>query len=197
MSEDIWYQSLRLKWKPEKVRLLLIGESAPDDDGDPTKRRFFYSENLSGSDFLFRGVTHALYAGGKLTIGEPKAPWLERLMDDGVYLIDLASAPINRLKDDRRRKALQESVPDCVQRVIDLTPQGIAICHTEAYKVLHRPLREASLPLLHEIPLPFPTGNWQAKFVTGLREAVARMPQLAGDAPQENAAGPDHPILDR
>lgn len=140
MLEDTWYQALRLQWKPEKVRLLLIGESAPDDGGDLANRRFFYTERLSGSDLLFRGVVDALYGSGKLSKGDLKAPWLERLRDDGVFLIDLASAPINGLKGPPRRRARLESVEDCIQRATKLDPEGIVVCHTGTYKVLHRRL---------------------------------------------------------
>lgn len=71
-----WYQSPREQWKPSHIRLLLVGESAPDDGGDPGNRRFFYSEPLNQADNLFRSVVAALYDSGKLTKGDLKEPWL-------------------------------------------------------------------------------------------------------------------------
>lgn len=56
-----WYAELREKWRPERVRLLLMAESAPADDGDENRRRFFYLDRLSGADNLFRGTVEALY----------------------------------------------------------------------------------------------------------------------------------------
>jgi hypothetical protein len=38
MREQVWYESLRDQWRPEQVRLLLIGESAPEPSG--VNRRF-------------------------------------------------------------------------------------------------------------------------------------------------------------
>lgn len=61
MAEEEWYQSLREQWKPSHIRLLLVGESAPDDGGDPGNRRFFYSEPLNQADNLFRSVVAALF----------------------------------------------------------------------------------------------------------------------------------------
>lgn len=85
MSENPWYSQLREAWKPSHVRLLLIGESAPDDGGDPNNRRFFYSDRL-GSDNLFRGVVAAMYGTSKDDLAKGgKGPWLERLRDDGFY----------------------------------------------------------------------------------------------------------------
>lgn len=175
MSEEDWYQALRQRWKPEKVRLLLIGESPPDDGGDITKRRFFYAEELSESDLLFRGVADALCDSGKLTKGDLKTPWHQRLQDQGVYLIDLASVPVNALSTSARNKVLRESVDGCVQRVSDLAPDGIVICHTPSFKVLAEPLRAASLPLLHNSPIPFPMGNKRTEFVGKLRAAVSNL----------------------
>lgn len=57
-SEDPWYAERRARWKPAKVQLLLIAESAPDDGGDQANRRFFCDDDLSGRDGLFRQVVH-------------------------------------------------------------------------------------------------------------------------------------------
>lgn len=85
MSEDPWYSARRLRWKPEHVRLLLIAESAPDDGGDVANRRFFYDDNLTSKDGLFREVVRALYEGPSLVSGRSaKTPWLEKLKADGI-----------------------------------------------------------------------------------------------------------------
>lgn len=174
MAEKLWYQTLRSEWKPSKIRLLLIGESAPDDRGDPANRRFFYSEPLSHADNLFRSVVAALYDSGKLTKGDSKRPWLDRLRTDGVYLIDLTSEPVNALSGTARRLALRASVDDCVKRATELQPEGIIICHGPSFPLLENPLRAAGLPLLHDAPIPFPLGNTRAKFIEEVRSAIAR-----------------------
>ncbi|MBC7595993.1 MAG: hypothetical protein H7288_19020 [Kineosporiaceae bacterium] len=172
MSENPWYQQLRDAWKPQSVRLLLIGESAPDDGGDVHQRRFFYAEPLSHSDNLFRSVVAALYDSGKLTKGDSKAPWLERLREDGIYLIDLSSNPVNALPPRERRAVLRESVVGCVENAKRLAPQGIIVCHSPTFQLLAGPLREAGLPLLHDNPIPFPLGNKRREFITKVRFAL-------------------------
>lgn len=124
---------------------------------------------------MFRGVADALCDSGKLTKGDLKTPLHHQLRDQGVYLIDLASVPVNALSTSARNKVLRESVDACVQRVIDLAPDGIVICHTPTFNLLSRPLRSASLPLLHDAPIPFPMGNKRAEFVEKLRAAVANL----------------------
>lgn len=174
--ENVWYQKLRSQWKPERVSLLLIGESAPDDRGDPSRRRFFYSDRLEQQDNLFRSVIDALYGESRLHMGTSKAPWLERLRADGVYLIDLAPMPINHLPPRARRQAREASVDECVGKARELSPKGIVVCHMPSFKVLSAPLTHASLPLLHNEGVPFPTGNKRGEFVKKVRSAVAAMP---------------------
>lgn len=173
--ENAWYQTLRERWKPEHVRLLLIGESPPDDRGDLSKRRFFYADRLEQYDNLFRSVIAALYDEDKLSKGASKAPWLERLRADGVYLIDLASTPINALAPPLRRRARIDSVNDCLRRVRELSPDGIVICHKPTFKLLAEPLQAASLPLLHQVGIPFPLPNKRKEFVEKIRPAVANL----------------------
>ena len=94
MSEDLWYSERRARWRPDHVRLLLIAESAPDDGGDIANRRFFYDNDLTSKDGLFREVVRALFGNPMLASGpKAKAPWLEKLKAEGVYLIDLAPVP--------------------------------------------------------------------------------------------------------
>lgn len=61
MREDPWYAERRARWQPDRVRLLLVAESAPDDGGDIANRRFFYDDTLTSKDGLFREVVRALY----------------------------------------------------------------------------------------------------------------------------------------
>lgn len=170
-----WYQKLRDQWEPEHVQLLLIGESPPDDRGDVSRRRFFYADRLERYDNLFRSVIAALYDEDKLSTGSSKAPWLERLRADGVYLIDLAVVPINRLTPPLRREARKASVIDCLGRIREPSPDGIVVCHMPTFKLLAGPLQAASLPLLHQVGIPFPLPNKRKEFVEKVRPAVAHL----------------------
>lgn len=53
-DEDTWYSKLREKYKPSKVKLLLIGESAPSSN--ELSRRFFYAPvSPAARQFVPRG----------------------------------------------------------------------------------------------------------------------------------------------
>ena len=166
-----WYDELRQQWKPDAVRVLLVGESAPDPGA--TERRFFYAPTLDRRDNLFRGVVEAVYEPiPRGSSGQPKRPWLERLRADGVYLVDLVPFPVDKLPPGERRRALREYVPTLVEQAQVLNPEGVIICHGPTFQALAPALRAAGLRLLHDKPLPFPLGNHRAAFVAGVRAAL-------------------------
>lgn len=165
------YQKLRAQWKPELVRLLLIGESAPDPGAQTL--RFFYAPTLTAHDNLFRGVVLALYGRSPGRADDPKRPWLEALRDDGVYLINLVPFPVNALSARERKQALRDHAEQCVAAAAALQPQAVAVCHGPSFQALRPGLERAALPLLHEDPLPFPLGNWREQFAVGLCAAAS------------------------
>jgi hypothetical protein len=176
-DEEPWYAQLRSQWKPDRVKLLMIAESPPSDGGDVSGRRFFYAADRLGPDNLFRGVVKAMYATSKVDLQRTgKRPWLERLRDDGFFLIDLAPYPVNALSTVERRRVLNEAVSGCVARASALHPMGVVVVKSDLYGMLARPLGSAGLPLLHDRPIAFPLGNTRADFVAEFNRARSRLP---------------------
>ena len=176
MSEDPWYAERRARWKPDEVRLLLIAESAPDDGGDIANRRFFYDDSLTGKDSLFREVVRALYDDPALASGpKAKKPWLEKLQTDGVFLIDLATIPVNEFGTADREAALARNMSETVSLASDLKPEGIVLVKQNVFDLLERPIRAADLPLLHDAMIPFPGSGQQKRFRERFADALARL----------------------
>lgn len=176
MSEDPWYSERRARWKPERVRILLIAESAPDDGGDIANRRFFYEDNLTGKDGLFREVVRALYDNPALQSGpNGKTPWLERLKSDGVYLIDLAPGPVNYRSPSERAGALQRNIEATISHASELEPGGVVLVKQNVFDLLQRSALDAGLPLLHDVMIPFPGSGQQRRFRERFADALARL----------------------
>lgn len=159
------------------MRLLLIGESAPYDGGAIEDRRFFYLDRLTRSDNLFRAVVHALYGeahlDSKTTV---KQTWLDRIRNDGVFLIDLVPYPVNQLSSHAERaRVRRENVGSCVERAAALRPTGVIVCHGPSFVALARPLKYAGVAVLHDEPIPFPLGNHRAEFVERFRRAASKV----------------------
>jgi hypothetical protein len=122
---------------------------------------------------LFRGVLLAFYdVRPSVRDSRDKTSWLERLRDDGVFLIDLVPYPINGKSDAEKNQARRRHIDDCVSWADSLNPEGVIVCHDKCFKVLARPLRAAGLPLLHEYSIPFPLGNCRQDFADKVRAAV-------------------------
>lgn len=171
VADVSWYTVLREAHRPTRVRLLFVGESAPDLGA--TERRFFYGPILDRHDNLFRGVVEAMFDAAAGRAGDAKAPWLDRLKAGGAYLIDLVPFPVNKLPARDRARARRDHVDACVAEAGSLRPSGIIVCHSATFDVLAKPLRTAGLPLLHDERIPFPLGNHRASFVTKVRAALA------------------------
>lgn len=171
---DQWgsnYRELREQYRPNELKILLIGESPPDP-GEGVLR-FFYAPTLS-YDNLYRGVAQALYGDrNDVDLGD-KPSVLKRIRDDGFWLIDAVEYPANKLSSSARDRAISDAVPGLVQRCLKLAPErGVIICHGKVYAAASDALRAAGVKVLHDNPLPFPLGNWRGRFVQGFREALA------------------------
>jgi hypothetical protein len=166
-----WYEQLREQYRPDRLEVLLIGESPPDPGTG--RRRFFYAPTLQ-IDNLYRGVAQGLYGDRPGLDLADKPAVLRRLQGDGFWLIDAVDPPINQLPPGPRLAAITAAAPQLVARCQKLAPRrGVIICHRVVYQVAAPSLRDAGVRVLHDQPLPFPLGNWRADFVAGLRRALA------------------------
>lgn len=165
-----WYEELRERYRPDRLRALLVAESPPDPgDGE---RRFFYSPTLR-ADNLYRGVAQALYGESDEIDVLDKPAVLDRIRADGFWLIDAVDEPINKLGSAARARAIAAGVPRLAERCVELAPElGVIICHGKVYAAAAQLLRESRVVILHDEPLPFPLGNWRAAFISGFRQAL-------------------------
>jgi hypothetical protein len=162
-----WYATLRGRWRPEQVKTLLIVDRVPDPRGP---RHHFYAEPITGGDHLFRAVVEALYMETPGRPGDAKEEWLARLRGDGVYVIDLVTQPIARR--DEFAAALDVYTPQCVEQAHQLRPDGVILCGKPTFQLLI----DKGLPVLHNMPIPFPASRWRAEFISDLRRALQIIP---------------------
>lgn len=139
-----------------------------------SQSRFFYDDNLTAKDGLFREVVRSLYDDPPLVRGpNSKTPWLERPKEDGVFLIDLATVPVNEFGTAEREAALAKNISQTVSLASGLRPHGIVMVKQNVSDLLERPIRAARLPLLHAILIPFPGSGQQKRFRERFRERFA------------------------
>ena len=152
----------RRAYKPAKVWVLLIGESAPAGG------THFYLANSN----LFRGVREAFTRVYGRSTPEGDA-FLRFFQHHGYWLIDLADEPVNRLDDQPRRHLVENGVRRVSKTIIESQPAIVVVVK----KSIERQARTALALSGDEadlVALPFPAMGWQSAFAAGLARVVRR-----------------------
>jgi len=150
-------EAAALKYKPEKVRLLLVAEAPPR-----ALDRFFFFESVASNDWLFRGVVKSLF--GQTPDRPNKIEWLTKLKKRGVFLVDLKVDPVDG-------SSLTAHVPDLVARCQLLRPERIILIKTSVYDAAYQSLKSAGLPVVDK-RIPFPATGHQGEFRAGFGAAL-------------------------
>ncbi len=156
-------ERLRLRYRPEAVRLLFIGESPP------ASGRFFYR----GDSGLYRAMREAFQ------IADPSVSDEDFLMAfeaAGCYLIDLCPEPVDDLDSKSRRAAHLAGEESSSKAIAHLRPSIIATLVRSIERNVKRAAMGAnwSGTLIH---LPYP-GRWarhKDAFVCGIVPAIREL----------------------
>lgn len=160
----------RLKYKPESVKTLLVAEAPPD-----SLERFFYYENVRERDYLFLGVTEALYPNLKAEFiasgrtPEKKSDILNKLKKDGYYLIDLSDTPITMLKSVK----VETFVPNLIEKVKKIADinTNIILIKANVYDSAYKELSKLGFKVV-DIRIPFPSSGQQTNFQRAFKQAL-------------------------
>jgi hypothetical protein len=150
-------EAAALKYKPQRVRLLLVAEAPPAADD-----RYFYFEHVTPHDWLFLAVIESLF--GRKPDKSEKARWLRQLREAGVFLIDLGLDPVDG-SDPRQH------VPDLVSRCKPLRPEHIILIKATVYDAAYHALVQAGLPVV-DGRIPFPSTGQQGRFRRSFDQAL-------------------------
>ena len=145
------------KYRPGSVDLLLVAE-APPSNGD----RYFYFENVSEQDSLFRYVAKSLL--GYVPDRGAKSIALGHLQAKGVFLIDLSEIPADTAR-------LRDCVPSLVERCSALEPRKIVLIKVNVFDLAYLALRAAGLPVAN-VRIPFPGSGQQRRFEKAFSRAL-------------------------
>lgn len=160
MSNDP-YEVLRLKYKPEKVKVLLVGEAGGT---------FFYNGNSN----LARHTQDAFETAFGVPYRTPDE-FLEDFKRRGFFLDDLCQTPVNGLLRPERKTLRRKSVPSLAQRIRSHAPAKIICVMMGILPNVQSAAIAASFPTGHIHGLPFPAMGHQRAYVARLAHML---PQL-------------------
>ena len=163
----------RRKYRPHKVRFLLIAESPPSSGG------FFYFGTTIGKDHLFRETMKALELWPRnepMRKGIDKGAMLRRFQSMGFYLLDTCVFPVDKLRPSERRKAVLSQTGRLVNDVIEADPVHILVVKSSIFAPVSIALRDAGLwaRVLNTRPVPFPSHGNQRIYRSMLRRALSK-----------------------
>jgi hypothetical protein len=167
------FSRVRRKYRPRKVRFLLIAESPPSSGG------FFYFGTTIGKDHLFRETMKALEfwpENEPMRRGVDKRLMLRRFQTMGFYLLDTCVSPVDKLPQTERRKSVLSQTPRLVKDVFTANPYHIFIVKSSIFNPVSIALRESGLlpRVLNTGPVPFPSHGNQRIYRSMLRRAVRK-----------------------
>jgi hypothetical protein len=163
-------QKARWKYKPDKIKYLLIAEAPPD-----SLERFFYYENVRQHDHLFLGVAEALYPEVKDRFiangrdGKIKRSILLKLQADGFYLLDLSELPLSLLND-----GLASQLPNLIEKIKQSVNSDTKIILIKAtvYDTAFYALKQQGIKNLIDVRIPFPGQGGQKLFQCEFKKAL-------------------------
>ena len=163
----------RRKYRPSKVRFLLIAESPPASGG------FFYFGTTIGKDHLFRETMKALEFWPKdepMRRGVDKRPMLRRFQSMGFFLLDTCIFPVDKLRPRERKEAVLSQTPRLINEVIEANPLHIFILKSSIFNPVSIALRESGMlsMVLNNGPVPFPSHGNQLIYRSMLKRAVRK-----------------------
>jgi hypothetical protein len=157
------FRAARDQYRPGRVKLLWIAESPP------TSGSYFYFQETTGGDHLFRETMRAVGLWPEREImkkGVDKQPLLERFRSKGFFLIDTCSYPVDKLPHRERRRAILDGAAGLGQLISELNPKGIIIVKSNIYDPVKRVLESNGFAgkILNQRPLPFPSHGRQQTY---------------------------------
>jgi len=172
------FNCARRKYRPRKIRLLLIAESPPSSRG------FFYFPMTIGKDHLFRETMKALDLWPRnepMRKGVDKRPMLLRFQSMGLYLLDTCDFPVDKLRPMKRRKAVLQQMPRLIDDVIEADPPHILVVKSTIFNPVVMALEESGLRsrILNTGPVPFPSHGNQRVYRSSLRRALTKAHRLS------------------
>ncbi len=152
---------IRHRYRPDRVKLLLVGESPPANG------KFFY---LRSPMTTFTSRPFEKRYGVSFS---SNAEFLDFFRERGCYLEDLCLEPVDRLDRAEREAKLRSSVDEFANRLRTLQPEVVAIVLRKIDKYVREAVARSGVDA-RVYTLPFPGNGHQNRFIDELQMIVGR-----------------------
>ena len=182
MPMTLKYVEAANRYRPEKVRVLLLAESPPAFTTEDKKAYFYFEEN-PGGDILFATVIKAVLSKTyRKRQGPSKTELLRELQAEGIWLIDAVEYPINKIgdkprSDAKRRCLIDKESADLFKRLALVgksAEMSIVLIKNLVYQCLAEPIRNLGYHVPQTMPIGFPRYYRDPKTIEGIQSALAK-----------------------
>jgi len=153
-------EMLRQSYKPEKIEILFVGESIPDDN------TFFYAANSPLYKYT-REAFEEVFPGTEFT--------LEQFKEKGCYLFDLAG-PVGNMTFKGRIQTIAEGIPLLTKLILEEKPKYIISTKSANIAAIVTANDHAGDPVpdanIYDLPAPIFGSHhfYKARLVKALKE---------------------------
>lgn len=155
---------MRLRYKPEEIRVLFVGESPPRSG------EFFYLANSN----LFRATQEAF-----AVVYGPECPggaaFLDFFQARGCYLEDLCSNPVNGLEEAQRESERESGVIELADRMTSHRPRAVATLMLAIAGHVQRAVDLANVEPECSCRFPFPRPEHRSRYVSELAAGLRKI----------------------
>jgi hypothetical protein len=157
------YEDIRQKYKPDHIKILLIGESPPPRPGIQSSRQFYYTDRIRKDDRLFTNTIRAIYAEAMESpepkLQEQKELWLNKFKNGGYYMIEaLEDSQEHEVTKGQRQERIRDSVPRLIERLKELASADtkIILIKSNVFEAAAGPLKQAGFKILNKELVDYP-----------------------------------------
>ncbi len=175
------YDTLRHRFKPSTIRLLLIAESPPPAADVQSSRHFYRYDKIRHDDRLFVNTIKALYPehehDTEATLESNKHQLLERFQRDGGYLIEaLRETQPHEITKKQRQERIRDNLSSLITTVRQLASPTtkIILIKSNVFAIAAEPLKTAGFDVLNTELVDYPGHFNQSAYRTKLRALASR-----------------------
>jgi len=162
---DEGIEKIRYSYKPSKVRILLVGESAP------TSGEFFYLGNSN----LYKHTKSAFLKVYPEVGSQTMQNFFVFLKEKGFYLDDICLMPIDKLNNEKqRRQCIKNSVQSLAERIKMYSPIVVVSILKSIEKDVSKSLDLSGVNIEELYSLPFAGNGHQKKYIEELSKIVKK-----------------------
>ncbi|MFH1327240.1 MAG: hypothetical protein ABIH76_00065 [Candidatus Bathyarchaeota archaeon] len=167
-------ESARNKYKPKKIKYLLVAEAPPKIESN----RFFYFENIRRGDSLFLETMKVVYPKQFIDVKyvrDKKTTFLEQFKRDGFYLIDSVDHPINGTSS-QKKKEIQKNLPQLSEKIVKLANEEtkVILISATVYEVCYDYLKKKGINVSNIEMIDFPGSGGQKKYREKIEKILAQ-----------------------